>query len=62
MAKDHRLLDPDRAKAPVLIIVQIRPADAPGPDPDPDIAGAGFRNRDGFDPQIPRGMDNHSAH
>ena len=58
----HGFLDPDRAEAAVVVIVQVRSADAALAYAHPDLAGRDRLGDDGFDPQVFRGVDDECFH
>src|SRR5882757_8298184 len=62
VSERHRLLDPDRAKTAMVIIVQIRTADAAGGDFDADFACARRRVGKAVDPQVFWGVDDDGLH
>src|SRR5829696_10053718 len=57
VAENHRLLDPDRAEAAVLVIVQIRAADAADGDAHLDVLRPERRHLGRFEPQVAGRMD-----
>ena len=62
MAQHHRLLDPHRAKAAVLEVMQIRAANAAVGYPDPQLARAKGVGLKGVEAQVQRGVANECAH
>src|SRR5215212_9264980 len=54
VAEDKRLIDDERADAPLLIVVDVRAADADGPDLDQDLFGPRFRDAYVFEPDVVR--------
>ena len=62
MSKRHRLLDPHRAEAAMMVVVQVRAADAAGGDLDAHFVGRRCRIGIAVDPQVFRGVDDDGAH
>ncbi len=62
VAERHRLLDPHRAEAAMVIIMQIGAADAAGCDLDADLTAGRCRIGIIVDPQILRSVNDDGAH
>ena len=62
VAKDHRLAQPHRAEAAVVVIVQVGTADAAEGDAHADVARAEPGDFRLLDPQVLRRVGDHSAH
>ena len=62
VSERHRLLDPDRAEAAVMVVMQIRTADAAGGDLDPHFASLRCRIGKSVYPQVLWGMDDDRSH
>ena len=62
MAEDHRLLEPYRTEAAVVVVMQVRSADAANGELDLDLAGAGLFRLALFDAQVLRGVNDDGFH
>ena len=56
MAKDHRLAQPDRAEATMLVVVKVRSADAASGHGNANFTGAGLAGLALFHAQVSGGM------
>ena len=62
MAEDHRLLQQNRADAPLVVVVKVRAADTAGFDAHADIAWTRCRQCDLVDAQVFGGMNDDGTH
>ena len=62
MAQHHRLAQPHRAEAAMLVVVQVGAADAAVADADADLARAGLERRMVLDAEVLRRVDDDGAH
>ena len=61
MAKHHRLLQADDAKAAMVVIMQVRAANAADADADENLARAGHGHRHGVNAQVLGGVNDGGA-